>query len=146
HETRLEARELVRQRGDQVEPFLIDHSRHHADQRPPQALVSRGHPALAEHGALRRSFSRQIVHAEWLWKKTVPFRIPLPCVDAVQDADDVRGPAAENAIETEAELRRLDLLRVAAADGGDRIGMDDGALHETDAAPVLETIDREQIG
>ena len=41
-------------------------------------------------------------------------------VDAVEDADEIAGAPAENAVESEAELGRLDLARVGGADRRDR--------------------------
>src|SRR5262245_64655767 len=70
-------------------------------------------------------------------------RIPFVDVDPVHDADDLG--VAKNAVEAEAELGRLDFLRVPRTDGGDDLRVRDGALQKTDASPVLEAIDGEQF-
>src|ERR1051325_11876703 len=71
--------------------------------------------------------------------------IPLARVDAVQDADDVGLAPRDDAVEAEAELGRLDFLRVARADGRDEVGVVDAALQKTDASPELHALGAELL-
>ena len=72
-------------------------------------------------------------------------RVPFFRVDAVQDADEIVAPRAQDSVEAEPELRRLDLFGVPPADRRDDPRVGDAALHEADTSPVFQTIDGELI-
>src|SRR5436853_7846159 len=59
---------------------------------------------------------------------------PLALVDAVEDAEEHIAARPEQAVETHAVLRSLDLARVGGADGGDGVGVEDSGGEEADAA------------
>ena len=67
----------------------------------------------------------------------IDFRIPHAVVDAVDDAEQVVVAVGEDAFEAVAQRRRLDLLGVARADGGDHVGERDAALEEVEVAVEL---------
>ena len=77
--------------------------------------------------------------------KRIDGRIPLVVIDAVENAGDVGGAAAQNALQTEAVLRGLDLLGVLAADRGDEIRVSQRALEEVHLAEELQLGDGEQV-
>src|SRR5262249_41252709 len=75
----------------------------------------------------------------------VMFRTPLAVVHAVENAADGAGAVAQYAVQPEAEFRGLDLLAVLAADGGDVVGKDQGALQEIHFAPEFHLVDGQQV-
>jgi hypothetical protein len=70
-------------------------------------------------------------------------RVPRLVVDAVQDADQPSHIVAQEAVQTLAELGRLDLGRVARADRGHQVGGGHPALDEAGAVVELEHVLRE---
>src|SRR3989441_9625235 len=142
-ERRVELRQIVLERGDEVEAFLVDHARDHADQWPLHGGLVRDESVSREDGGLRRLLARKIVGAVRLRQIGIVRGIPFLRVDPVQDADEIRATLTQDAVEPEPELRRLNLLRVPRADGGDDVRVIDAALQKTDPPPVLEALERE---
>ncbi len=138
----IELDQILEGRGDQVEAFLIDHPRHHPDERPRHRRLVGRQAVAPEHRRLGVALAGQIAGVERRGQERIARRIPFVGVDAVQNADQVRGAGAQDAVEPEAERRRLNLLGVAPADGRDRPRVVDAALQEADAAVELEAIDR----
>ena len=71
-------------------------------------------------------------------------RIPLGFVDAVEDARQRVAAILQHALQPAAQGTRLDLLRVARADGDDRIGKDHARFQEVELAvetPVLVPVE-----
>ena len=66
---------------------------------------------------------------------SIPFRMPTRSA----------GATTQDAVESEAELRRLNLARVLPADRGDQGRVVDPALQQADASPVFEPVDRQQL-
>src|SRR5271155_5200831 len=64
--------------------------------------------------------------------------IPQGVIQAVRDAVQIGGAVAKDRVESAAELRRLDLLGVLAADGGDGVGVDDTALEKVEFVVELQ--------
>jgi hypothetical protein len=64
----------------------------------------------------------------------MPFRMP-----------QIGGTPPQDAVETGAHLRRLDLFGVPGADRRDLLRVVDAALEEADLPPELELLDREQV-
>ena len=119
-EGRVETRQVVGERGNEVEALLIDHPRDHPDERPRTALAA-GKPIRREHVSLRGRFAGQVGRRCTAPAETdrvagshcsvsMPFRMPTRSL----------APLAQDAVEAEAELRRLNLAGVARADGRDR--------------------------
>src|SRR5258706_15057440 len=67
-------------------------------------------------------------------------RRPLPIVGTVQDAVQLAGGRAllQDALQTGAELWRLDLAGVPGRHGRDRVGEHEAGFHERDASVELE--------
>ena len=71
--------------------------------------------------------------------------VPHAHVDAVANPHQDGGPALEDALESETLLGRLNLLRVAAAHGGDDLGVVDARLEEAHLVPELQPFAREHV-
>ena len=61
----------------------------------------------------------------------IDLRIPLAVVDAVDDAEQVVAAVLQDAFQPAAQRRLLNLLRVARADRGERVGKRQPALQES---------------
>ena len=62
----------------------------------------------------------------------VVFGIPFGVVNAVHDAAEVRGARSQQGVQAEAELGRLDLSRIAVADGVNCVRKNNPALQQVD--------------
>ena len=82
--------------------------------RVQRVVVRREAERLEHRAASRPPCPSRCCRVERLGQVRVARRIPLIVVDPVQDADQVAGAVAQDAVEAEPELRRLDLLRRTA--------------------------------
>ena len=82
-------RQLVRQGGQQVEPFLVDQPRDHPDERPSHQRSSVTAARSASRPAASPPPSPPGLTPERLWEVRVARRIPLIVIDSVQDPDQI---------------------------------------------------------
>ncbi len=92
-------------------------------------------------GAFAVEMVRRVVRS----KIAVGGRIPERVVHAVQNAAQIGRALVENAVELLAELRRLYLLGVLAAHGGQQIGKNHAALEEVEAVVLLHLVHGEKL-
>jgi hypothetical protein len=123
---------------------LIDHAGNHADQRTRKDWLLHWKVVTPQNLALDQQLCAQIVSLKWGWQKAIARWIPLIGIDAVQYPYEVGRPAPEDAIESEAQLRRLYFACVLRADGGNQVGVVNPAFQKTDPPPVLEAVNRQQ--
>ena len=97
-----------------------------------------------QHRLLRGALPGEIIGRVRLGDVRVACGIPSFGIDAVEDADQIAGAPSQDALESEAELRRLNLARVGRAHRRDEIGVVDAAFEQADAPPELHLVDRQQ--
>ena len=85
----VQLRKVCGERSDQVEALLIDHPRHHADERTRQRGGVAGQTVARQDRRLRRALPRHIGRIEGSRQKRIVRRIPVVGIDPVQDADQV---------------------------------------------------------
>ena len=134
--------ELGQHLGHQVEALLVRQAGDHGqDGGLGQLLIE---PEGLHQGGLVGGLALEVVRAEVGGQQLVGLRAPLPVIHPVQDAVQVGGAVAQHPLQAVAELRGLDLLAVAGADGGDGVGVDDAALEQVDLVVVFQAVDAEQ--
>src|SRR5688572_13539161 len=72
-------------------------------------------------------------------------RIPCARIDPVQYADQRFAPVFEQTVETAAEFRRANFLRIAWTDRSDTVAIGDSALDEAQLAVKLERLRSERL-
>src|SRR5262249_35746783 len=87
--------------------------------------------------SLAADISRRVAR----YNPRVALRIPNLIVDAIQDTAQAVGAGAQDAVEAHTEIGRLDLARIAGADGGDAIGQHHAGLEHAHLAPILEALE-----
>ena len=99
--------------------------------RPKRASIAR-----AVDGA-----ALQLAGGEGRGEQRVGLGVPHPGVDAVDDAVQRAGAGGDQPVEAHAEGRRLDLLGIGRADGGDRARVGEAGLQVADAAVELDAVE-----
>src|SRR5205823_4539167 len=92
-----------------------------ADQR---AVQIRRQSESIEQRELAGAFSREVSGGVVGGNIRIVLRVPLGVIDTVQNATELIGAGAEQAVESASELGGLDLARVGFTDGGDGVGPD----------------------
>ena len=115
----------------QVDPLLPGQAGDDADQRPAGTRVEA--EALAQRLAHLR-LARQVARRVMPGQVAVGRRIPLPRVDAVEDADDGVPARAQHPVETHALLGRADFPGVGRAHGADDVGIPQALPEKIDPA------------
>ena len=127
---------------EQVEALLSGQPRHHADQRQVQVrgrkVERRQQVCLA--GALARQVAGRVIGGDL----RIGGGVPLAVVHAVEDSPDRIAARLQDAIQCEAQLRRLDLARVGRAHGRDRIAQQNATFEQVDVAEKLQAAGREE--
>ena len=91
-----------------------------------------GSTLLGLQRRLALGLAREVVHREGVGDARIHARVVLLRVDAVQDAVQLPGALLEDVLETLAVEGHLELLGVRGAHRGDRVGVEQRALHEVD--------------
>ena len=138
-------RQLRGERRDQIEPLLVHHARHHADDGPRHGGVIRREPEQLEQRALRLPLPLEPLHIERRRQKRIVRRVPLVDVDAVENADQRIGSRSHHAVEAIAVLGTLNFIRIGRTDRRHRVGEFHARLEQAEAIPELEAIDVEIV-
>src|SRR5262249_47967579 len=122
--------------------FLRREARDDADER---MAVERLQGELPEQVSAANGFAGKILRRIVRRNEFVTRRAPLGIINAVEDAVKMSTARAQNAFQPKAIFRRLDLLRVATADGSDRVREDDPTLEEVHLAVELHAVHGEEL-
>ncbi len=130
------------QLGDQVEPFLRHHARHHTEDR---GVGGAGEPREALQADLVHHLSGEGGMTVVLHDLLVHGGVPLLVVEPVQDPYQVVLSRLQHTVQTAPHLRRADLAAVVFRDGADYVGGEDTCLQEVDLAVELKPVDGEAL-
>ena len=143
HHGQIPIRQLVRNLRHQVEAFLFRKPRNNPYHRRllRHLLQSKGTQQIGPALPL----ARQIVHRIVRREVAVRGRAPLGIVHAVQNPAQVRRPREQHAVQLLPKLRRLNLLGILAAHGGQNVGVNQPALEKVEVIELLHQVHGEDL-
>lgn len=141
-EGRVGGDEQARNRRQQrVDALLVDETTNESDDRHG---LANGEAQRLPEGAAATLAGRDVERVVTRRDGRVGGGVPRRVVDAIDDADELRAAGAQDAVESVATFRRLDLARVRHADGRHRVGRHDALLQDVDLAVELGALDGER--
>ena len=134
-QTDVQTEDIAQNTLNQIQTLLADQTSDHADDQRVVVCLETAHleQTVAVLFLVLERFDRVILE-----EVRVGLRIKLLDVQTVDDAADLALIPAQDGIQLEAVVRRLDFLCVGRRDGGDTVCTDNCRLHQVDVAVLLE--------
>lgn len=123
--------------SDEIETFLVGEARNHANDRALEMFA--GKSEGLQQSLFADLFSGQILGGIFRGDLRIFFGVPGGVIDAIEDAGEAISAAADDAVETVAEIASLNFLRVFAADGGEEVGIDEAPFEKIYVAEELDS-------
>src|SRR5262249_15816652 len=135
-----------RDRGEKnIDSFLHRQSSNQSKQRQLHVGGISQQSQLPKQRPLGLCFAAQVARGVPSRQRPILGRIPLPIVDAVEDADQARAKFSQQSVESTTQLRRLDFSGVGGGDGREPVREDQPRFEKTELPVKLELLWGEKV-